>query len=118
MGAPIVLVAELRVRDRAKLLRYASAVQPVIATHGGRIVATSASGARTVEGDGPDGVLVVHEWETESGFDGGTPRSTSRSSISDVRPATPGSTCSAACSRGAGPASIGLNARWPVVRRG
>lgn len=63
------LIAELQVRDREKLLRYAAEVQPVMARYGGRILAVSAAGARVVEGDWNPGLLVIHEWRSQADFD-------------------------------------------------
>jgi uncharacterized protein (DUF1330 family) len=64
----MLLVAELKVRDPEKLRRYAAEVQPVMARYGGRILGFSAS-PRVVEGDWEPGLLVVHSWEDEAGFD-------------------------------------------------
>lgn len=66
---PMYLVAELTVHDREKLLRYAAAVQPIMARHGGRILGVSAGGARVVEGDWDPQLLVIHRWDSEAGFD-------------------------------------------------
>jgi len=42
---PMYLIAELQVRDTAKLRRYAAEVQPLMQAHGGEIIAMSAAGA-------------------------------------------------------------------------
>lgn len=68
-GTPMFLVAELRVRDRDKLLRYAAEVQPLMARYGGQILATSAAGARVLEGDWEPDLLVVHRWRSQADFD-------------------------------------------------
>lgn len=65
----LYLVAELRVRDREKLLRYAAEVQPVMARFGGRILATSVAGHRGLEGAWQPGLLVIHHWRSERDFD-------------------------------------------------
>jgi uncharacterized protein (DUF1330 family) len=65
---PAYLVAELRVRDAQALARYARDVQPVMARHGGRILASSVAGAQVVEGRAPDGLLVLHRWRSRADF--------------------------------------------------
>jgi len=66
---PMFLVAELRVRDREKLIRYATVVQPLMARHGGQILGVSAAGARVLEGDWEPDLLVLHRWRSEADFD-------------------------------------------------
>lgn len=66
---PLYLLAELTVRNRDKLMRYAAQVQPVMARFGGRIVAVSAGRHRILEGDWPPRVLAVHRWRSEADFD-------------------------------------------------
>jgi uncharacterized protein (DUF1330 family) len=66
---PMLLVAELRVRDREKLRRYAAEVVPLMARYGGRILATSAGGADVLEGDWEPGLVVVHQWRSRADFD-------------------------------------------------
>jgi len=67
--SPVILVAELRVRDRDKLMRYAAEVQPLMARYGGHILATSAAGVRVLEGDWEPNLLVVHRWRSRAGFE-------------------------------------------------
>jgi uncharacterized protein (DUF1330 family) len=62
------LVAELIVRDRDKLVQYASEVQPIMARYGGRIMGVSLGGARVLEGDWKPQLLVVHEWRSQADF--------------------------------------------------
>lgn len=64
-----LLVAEMRVRDVEKLVRYGREVVPVMARHGGRILGTSASGLHVAEGEERPVLMVVHEWESRAAFD-------------------------------------------------
>ncbi len=68
-GRRVILIAELRVRDAAKLRRYAAEVAPLMSAYGGRIVATSVRGEEVLEGDRPPALHVVHEWESREQFD-------------------------------------------------
>ena len=63
------LVAEMRVRDRDKLLRYAAEVQPLMSRYGGRIIAVSGAGAELIEGEGDPPLIILHRWESRAGFD-------------------------------------------------
>ncbi len=65
----MILIAELRVRDPAKLRRYAAQLAPLMATFGGRILAASVRGEEVLEGDRPSALHVVHEWESRERFD-------------------------------------------------
>ena len=67
---PMHLIAEMRVKDPAKLLEYGRRVQPMMAAHGGEIVATSALGTRVMEGEWEAGLLVIHRWRSRAAFDG------------------------------------------------
>jgi len=63
------LIAELDLRDPDKLLEYGRRVQPVMASHGGEIIAVSAAGARVVEGEWNPGLLILHRWRSAADFD-------------------------------------------------
>lgn len=64
------LVAELTgIRDVDALRRYAAEVQPLMARHGGRIVAMSSRGEETIEGEPVTGIHAVHEWDSRDAFD-------------------------------------------------
>lgn len=63
------LIAELDVRDPEKLLEYGRRVQPVMARHGGEIVAISGRGARVVEGERKPGLVILHRWRSLADFD-------------------------------------------------
>lgn len=68
--APMLLVADLAVRDGEAMLRYAREVQPLMARYGGRIAGVSALGVEVLEGDWqPTGLLVVHHWRSRAHFD-------------------------------------------------
>lgn len=66
------LIAELTdIRDQEALRRYALGVQPLMAHHGGRILAMSSHGEETIEGEpgGEGRVHAIHAWESREGFD-------------------------------------------------
>lgn len=66
------LIAELTgIRDAEALRRYAMDVQPLMARHGGRILAMSSRGEETIEGEpaGEARIHAIHVWDSRSGFD-------------------------------------------------
>ncbi len=66
---PMLLVADLAVRDPAAMGRYALEVQPLMARYGGRIAGVSAAGVDVLEGDWRPRLAVVHEWRSRADFD-------------------------------------------------
>jgi uncharacterized protein (DUF1330 family) len=66
---PMHLIAEMRVKDPAKLLEYGRLVQPMMARAGGEIVGTSATGTEVMEGDWETGLLVIQRWRSREAFD-------------------------------------------------
>jgi uncharacterized protein (DUF1330 family) len=63
------LIAQLTaISSPGDLRRYAVEVEPLMARHGGRIVAIS-SRSDVVEGEPVEGIHVIHEWESRSAFD-------------------------------------------------
>lgn len=63
------LLAEMNVRDAKKLAAYAQRVAPLVAAHGGEILAVSAGGADVIEGEGPPPLLAFHRWPSRECFD-------------------------------------------------
>ena len=68
-ATPMHLIAEMRVKDPAKLLEYGRRVQPLMAAAGGEIVGTSAGGTEVMEGDWEADLLVIHRWRSREAFD-------------------------------------------------
>lgn len=66
---PLFLVAELEVRDPAKLAEYGRRVQPLMASHGGEILGVSLAGAEAKEGDWEPGLLILHRWRSRADFE-------------------------------------------------
>lgn len=66
---PFHLVAELSVRDPAKLLEYGRLVQPRMEASGGEIVAVSAAGCQTREGEWDPGLMIIHRWRSRAAFE-------------------------------------------------
>ena len=66
---PMYLIAELDVRDPAKLLEYGRRVQPLMAERGGEILGASLAGAEAREGDWAPGLLILHRWRSREDFE-------------------------------------------------
>lgn len=63
------LIAELEVRDPAKLAEYGRLVQPLMAARGGEILGVSLAGAEAREGEWEPGLLILHRWRSRDDFE-------------------------------------------------
>ncbi len=66
---PFHLIAELDVHDPAKLVEYGRLVQPRMEAAGGEIVAVSAAGTQTREGEWNPSLLIIHRWRSRAAFE-------------------------------------------------
>ena len=66
---PILLIAQMRVRDARELARYGREVEPMMARYGGRIVGISVRDGEVVEtGVDGDELIAIHRWPSRQAF--------------------------------------------------
>ena len=66
---PAYLLAEMNVRDADGLSRYARDVAPLMARHGGHILAVSTVNPRVIEGSDDGRLMAIHCWRSQADFD-------------------------------------------------
>lgn len=65
----LYVIAELReIRDPAKLSRYYREVRPLLAAHGGEILAVSGGDEEVIEGDDGPAIHSVQTWPSRAAF--------------------------------------------------
>lgn len=64
---PVYVIAQLKIEDRARYQRYVDAFMPVLAAHGGRLLAADEAPARE-EGDWPYDKVILLSFPDEARF--------------------------------------------------
>lgn len=64
---PVYIIAQLKIADRARYQRYVDAFMPVLAGHGGRLLAADEAPARE-EGDWPYDKVILLSFPDETAF--------------------------------------------------